>query len=148
MTHSGEAQLENEALRQRVSAPSDAILGIHGTLHRDTALGGAMESVRGLTGAGGGVIVTVDEGGAPRDFVLLGFSSPEHEHLASWPDRVRPFEHRRSLPGSPGLADLSSYVRAPGIEPARTFSSTFQGTPMRRRGIEVGDFFLGERADR
>ncbi len=45
------------------------------------------------------------------------------------------------------LADLSGYVRSLGIAPARTFSRTFQGTPMRHRGEDVGNFFLAEKAD-
>ena len=45
------------------------------------------------------------------------------------------------------LADLAGYVRSLGIAPARMFSRTFQGTPMRHRGAAVGHFFLAEKAD-
>ena len=44
-------------------------------------------------------------------------------------------------------ADLSVYVRALGIEPPPAFSRTFQGTPMRHRGADVGSFFLADKAD-
>ena len=45
------------------------------------------------------------------------------------------------------LADLSGYVRSLGIAPARTFSRTFQATPMSHRGADVGHFFLPEETD-
>ena len=45
------------------------------------------------------------------------------------------------------LADLSGYGRPLGIAPARTFSRTFQGTPMRHRGADVGHFFLADKAN-
>jgi len=32
------------------------------------------------------------------------------------------------------------------MTPARTFSRTFQGTPMRHPGADVGNFFLAEKA--
>ena len=44
-------------------------------------------------------------------------------------------------------SDLAGYVRSLGIAPARTFSRTFQGTPMRHRDEDVGHFFLAEKAD-
>ena len=59
----------------------------------------------------------------------------------------RLFEHLRHLPGPLRLADLAGYVRSLGIAPARMFSRTFQGTPMRHRGVAVGYFFLAEKAD-
>ena len=43
------------------------------------------------------------------------------------------------------LADLSGYVRSLGIA-ARMFFRTFQGTPVRHRGAEVGHFFLADKA--
>ena len=64
-----------------------------------------------------------------------------------WPGSLRLFEHLRELPGPLRLADLAGYVRALGIAPAPTFSRTFQGTPMRHRGEDIGNFFLAEKAD-
>ncbi|MCY4636991.1 MAG: GAF domain-containing protein [Acidobacteria bacterium] len=148
MTDSGDARRENEALRERISTLSAAILRISATLDLDTVLREVVESARGLTGARYGVIATVDETGAPtRESVFSGFSPEEERELFGWPDSGRLFEHLRHLPGPLRLADLSGYVRSLGIEPARTFSRTFQGTPMRHRGADVGHFFLADKAD-
>ena len=148
MTDSGDAKRENEALRERISTLSAAILRISATLDLDTVLAEVVETARGLTGARYGVIATVDEAGVPtRESVFSGFTPEEEQELFTWPDSGRLFEHLRHLPGPVRLADLSGYVRSLGIAPARTFSRTFQGTPMRHRGAEVGHFFLADKAD-
>ena len=148
LTDSSDAKREIEALRTRISTLSAAILRISATLDLDTVLAEVVESARRLTGARYGVIATVDEAGTPtRESVFSGFTPEEEQELFTWPDSGRLFEHLRELPGPVRLADLSGYVRALGIAPARLFSRTFQGTPMRHRGAEVGHFFLADKTD-
>ena len=147
MTDSGDQRQENQALRERISTLTAAILRISATLDLDTVLAEVVESARGLTGARYGVIVTVDEAGAPTDFVFSGVTPEEQQELLAWPGSIRLFQHLRELPGPLRVADFSAYVRSLGIAPARTFSRTFQGTPMRHRGADVGNFFLAEKAD-
>ena len=147
MTHFDKAKRENEALRQRVSALSDAILRVNASLDLDTVLGEVVESARALTGARWGVIATVDEAGTPQDFVFSGFTPEDRQELIAWPDSALLFEHFRGLQGPLRLDDLSGYVRALGIEPAPSFARTFQGTPMRHHGADVGSFFLADKAD-
>ncbi len=147
MTGSDDLRRENRALRERISTLNAAILKINASLDLDTVLRETVASARGLTGARYGVIATVDEAGAPRDFVFSGFSAEGERDLMSWPGSLRLFEHLRELPGPLRLADLAGYVRALGIAPAPTFSRTFQGTPMRHRGEDIGNFFLAEKAD-
>ena len=144
---SDDPRRENEALRARIAALNAAILRINASLDLETVLAEAMESARALTGARWGVIATVDEAGAPGEFVFSGFAPEEQHQLYTWPDSARLFEHLRNLPGPLRLDDLSAYVRALGIEPAPAFSRTFQGTPMRHRGADVGSFFLADKAD-
>ena len=148
LTQSGDARREIEALRERISTLSAAVLRISATLDLDTVLAEVVESARGLTGARFGVIATVDETGAPtRESVFSGFTPEEKQELFAWPHSGRLFGHLRQLPGPLRLADLAGYVRSLGIAPARMFSRTFQGTPMRHRGADVGHFFLADKAD-
>ncbi len=142
MTDSHDARRENQALRERISTLNAAILRISATLDLDTVLAEVLESARGLTAARCGVIATVDEAGAPQDFVFSGFTPAEEQELAAWPDRGRLFQHLRELPGPLRLADLSDYVRSLGMAPTRTFARTCQGAPMHHRGADVGNFFL------
>ena len=148
MTQSDDARRENEAVGGRDATLGAAILRINASLDLDAVLGEVVESARALTGARFGAIATVDEAGVPHPgIVFSGFTEEEQGELLAWPGSVRLFEHLRGLPGPLRLADLAGYVRALGIEPAPTFSRTFQGTPMRHRGAEVGHFFLAEKAD-
>ena len=147
MPEPGDLKRENEALRQRIATLNAAILAINASLDLDTVLEEVVESARALTGARWGVIATVDERGAPQDFVFSGFTPEEQHELYTWPDHARLFEHFRGLAAPLRLDDLSTYVRALGIEPAPAFSRTFQGTPMRHRGADVGSFFLADKAD-
>ena len=147
LTDLNELRLENEALRARSATLHAAILRTNVSLDLETVLGEVLESARELTGARWGMIATVDEAGALLDAVFSGFTSEEHRELDTWPDHAHLFEHFRSLPGPLRLTDLSDYIRALGMEPLQAFSRTFQGTPMRHGGADVGSFFLANKAD-
>ena len=147
MSESDDLKRANEALRRRIATLNAAILRINASLDLDTVLNEVVESARALTGAHWGVIATVDEAGAPLDFVFSGFTPEEQRELYTWPGHARLFEHFRDLPGPLRLADLSDYVRTLGIEPAALFSRSFQGMPMRHHGADVGRFFLADKAD-
>ena len=138
---------ELQAARARTAALSAAILRTGASLDLDTVLGEVVASARALTGARWGIIATADEAGAPLDFVFSGFTPEEERELTAWPHSLSLFGHLRDLPGPLRVDDLSAHVRALGIEPARMFSRSFQGTPMRHRSADVGHFFLADKAD-
>ena len=98
-----------------------------------------------MTGARYAAIVTIDEAGQPQDFVTSGLTDAEHRRLREWADGPRLFEHFRDLPGPLRLPDVPAYVRSLGFSSDRLPSSTFQGTPMRHRGLHVGNFYLVEK---
>ena len=128
------------------AALSAASLRISASLDLETVLTEVVESARTLTGARYGAIATIDETGTPRDFVTSGFSEEEHRRLAEWADGPRLFEHFRDLEGPLRIADVPAYERALGFPTDRLPSKTFQGTPMRHRGVHVGNFYLVEKA--
>ena len=140
-----ELRRENEALGERISRLSAAILRISASLDVNTVLQEVVDSARALTGARYGVITTIDDAGQPQDFVSSGFTPAEHQQLADWPDGPRLFEHLRDLPGALRLGDLPGYVRELGFSSDLMRSKTFQGMPMRHRGVAVGHFFLAEK---
>ena len=138
---------ESEAQRDLVVRLSAAILRINASLEPDTVLREVLDSARALTGARYGVITTVDEAGQVQDFVSSGIGPEEHRQLAGWPDGPRLFEHFRAQPGALRLDDLPAYVRSLGFSSDLIILKTFQGTPMRHRGQEVGLFFLAGKED-
>ena len=138
-------QREIEALRERLSRLSAAVLRVSSSLDLDTVLREVVDSARALTGARYGVIATVDDAGGVEDFVTSGFTPAEEARMAAWPDGPRLFGHFRDLAAPVRLADLPAYVRALGLSADRIPSRTLQGAPMRHRDIHVGNFFLGHK---
>ncbi len=145
MNETSEPRQEVEALRERISALSAAVLRISASLDVTTVLQEAADSARALTAARYGIITTIDEAGEVREFVTSGFTPDEQRQFVDWPDGPKLFAHFRDLPGPIRLTDLPALVRSLGFSPALMRSKTFQGTPMRHRGVHVGNFFLGEK---
>ena len=121
------------------------MLRISASLDLDTVLHEVVESARALTGARYGAIATIDEQGVPQDFVTSGMTEKKHRQLVEWPDGPRLFEHFRDLPGPLRIADVPAFVRSLGFSAELLPSKTFQGTPMRHRGVHVGNFYLVEK---
>ena len=136
---------ENEALRARIASLSAASLRISASLDLDTVLREIVETAQSLTGAHYGSIATIDEAGAPQDFVTSGITEEEHRAMVEWPDGPRLFEHLRDLPGPLRLADFPGFVRSLGFSWDLLPLRTFLGTPMRHRGAHVGNFYLIEK---
>ena len=145
MTDRDRTAAENAALRARISALSAASLRISASLDLETVLNEVVGSARALTGARYGAIATIDETGAPQDFVTSGFTADEHRNMVEWPDGPRLFEFFRDLPGPLRIPDVPAYVRSLGFSPDLLPSKTFQGTPMRHLGVHVGNFYLVEK---
>ena len=143
--HSAELQREIEALRERVSRLSAAVLRASASLDLDTVLQEVVDSARVLTGARYGVIVTVDGTGQADEFVMSGFAPVEQDDMVAWPYGPQLFEHLRGLAAPIRVGDLPAYVRALGFSHEVMPSKTMVGTPLRHRDINVGNFFLGEK---
>ena len=143
-----DARREIAGLRGRIAALTTAILRIGASLDLDTVLREVVEAARGLTGARLGIATTFDENGGPfGEFFISGATPAELEELDAWPDKTRLFAHLLELPGPLRLADLGGYVRSLGIAPTPSLSRSFQGTPMRHGGADIGHFFLAEKAE-
>ena len=145
MSSADDTRRELQAARARIAALSAAILRTSASLDLATVLGEAVDTARALTAARYGIITTVDEAGAVREFVTSGFTPEEKRQFAEWPDGPRLFAHLRDLPGPVRLVDLPAYVRALGFSADLMRSHTFLGTPMRDRDVHVGHFFLAEK---
>ena len=140
-----ELRREIDALRNRSSSLSAAILRISGSLDLGTVLREVVDGARALTGARFGGVATLSDSGQVQEFVTSGITVAEHQRVADWPDGLRLFKHFRDLPGPLRLADLPTYLRSLGHSPDPFPLKTFQWTPMRHRGVHVGHFFLGEK---
>ena len=143
MTKANDSRRQDGAPRERISTLIAAILRISATLALDTALG-EVASAGALTGVRKGVIVAVDETGMPQQPVFSGLTPEEERQQLAWPGNAALFEQPRTGLGPLRVADFPGYVRKLGIESAWAISSTFQGTPMRHRGVYAGGFSLAD----
>ena len=130
-------------MRERIAA----ILKINASLDLDTVLVEAMDCARRLTDARYGVIVTVDERHLPRDLTFSGLTPEQEREVLATPDGLRLFDLLRNLPAPSRLPDFPGYVSEHGLDAPWIFSRTFLGTPLHHRGVEVGHFFLGDKAE-
>ena len=145
MKSRNELTQEVGALHERISRLSAALLRVSASLEVDTVLREVIESARALTGARCGVIATIDDAGLPQEYLVSGLTAEEEHEISSWPDAMRLFEHLRGLEAPLRLADLGAYVGSLGLSPGLIPCRTFQGTPMRHGGLDVGNVFLGEK---
>ena len=130
------------ANEERISALSAAMLRISASLDLGTVLREAVDGARALTGARCGAIGTIDETGAPQDFVTSGMTEDEHRQLVKWSEEPQLFEHFRDPSGPLRLTDVSSFVRSPGFSIDLLPAAAVRVMPMRHRGVHVGSFYL------
>ena len=140
-----ERDREIEALRDRFSSLSAAVLRISASLDVETVLNEIAEAARALTGARYAVITAFDEGEQVEDYVSSGLTPEEWREMAEWPDGRRLFEHLRSLPLPVRLRDLRGYVSSLGYSPEVIPVDTLLGTWIRRGNKQAGIFFLGDK---
>ena len=139
---------ESQALRERISALSAAILRINASLDVDTVLREVLDSALALTGAARGVIVPGDDA-IVQDFVASGFTAADHRRLERWvfADGLDLFDHLNGLPDPIRLPNLADYVRSLGYAADLVLPAAFLGTPIRHRDVRVGSFFLAGSED-
>ena len=145
MTNHDEFARAPETAAARLASLTEALLRIGASLDLDTLLREIVKSAQALTSARYGSIVTIDETGAPQDFVTSGITDEEHQAMAAWPGGPQLFEHLRDLSDA-RLTDFPALVRSLGLSWELLPVQTLQGTPMHHRGVHVGNFYLIEKA--
>ncbi len=138
---------ENQALRERISGLSAAILRINASVDVDTVLRAILESAIALTGAARGLITSGD-GAIQREIVTSGFTTADHRRMEEWgPEGLDFFDHLHGLPGPIRHPNLAEYVRSLGYATDVVLPRSFLGTPIRHADVRIGGFFLGGKED-
>ena len=146
MTGHDDLHREIRALRARISALSAASLRVGSSLDLDTVLREIAESACSLTAARYAVITTTGADGELEDVVMSGFTPEEERRVRAWDDSLKVFDALRDLSAPLRVADMSAYIGALGFSVDGVIINTFQGAPMRHRDVQIGNFFLGEKA--
>ena len=132
-----------EALEQRISSLSAAVLRINESLDLPTVLREVTEVACALTATTHGVIATTNANGEVLEYVSVGFTDEEHRGMAEWPEGPRLFAQMRELPAPLKLANLAEWVRELGFATDLLPPAAVMGMPLRHRGRHVGNFFVG-----
>ena len=95
------------AARERIAAPDAAVVRTNASLGLAIVLGEAVDTARALTAARYGIVTTVDEAGAVRDFVTSDSLPGEKQQFAAWPDGPRRFAYCRDTKGVKNMMFIS-----------------------------------------
>ena len=147
MVEVDELRSEIEALRARLGRLCEACLRINETLDVKTVLSEVVENARTLTEARYGIITVNDDSGSIPDCISSGFTPEQRQRLMDVEGAWELYGYLRDLPGPLKLRDLAEHLDAAGI-PAEMpgelgESLAFLAVPMRHRGVQLGNFFLG-----
>ena len=146
MTSSDDTPATNPAPDEtHLSSLSKALLRISSSLDLETVLREVVGGARVLTDARYGCIVAVDETGTADAFVTSGLTDNEHRRVEQWPDGPKLFEQLRHLPGPFRIADFGAFARSFGATWDAVPSRACMSTPLRHLGVQVGNFFLGDK---
>ena len=146
MSQADELKRENEALRDRLGRLGEACLRVSESLEVNTVLKEVVDNARVLTGSDYGMI-TVDDGrGRVLDCVTSGITAQERQLLLDFPG-WEIYAYLRELSRPLKVSNLFDHLTALGLRadlPAGFGQvATFLAVPMRSRGVQVGNFFLG-----
>ena len=145
MRSSEEFERENAALRERLSKLSEASLRINESLDLDTVLSEVVDSARTLADARYGGISLLDQLGQFQAFVTAGMTVEERQSLLDISDGLPLFEFLSSYPGPLRLRNLTEKARSLGVTSEFVALTTFLGAPIRHRGMQMGNFYLGNK---
>ena len=145
MKPADELRAENEALRDRLSQLSESSLRISESLDVNTVLREVVESARALTSAGCSRITTMDASGHLQDFVTSGVSPEEYQRFLHLPHGPGLWEYLRAIPQPLRLRDVAAHLGPLGFPDDPTLARSFLETPIRHRGVQVGNFYLADK---
>ncbi|MCY4526848.1 MAG: response regulator [Anaerolineaceae bacterium] len=147
-----ELSQENEALRDRLNALSEASLRINESLDFDTVLQEVLDSARTLTDARYGVITLMNTDSEIIDYLFSGITSEEISNFVEMPEGPGLFGHLGRISEPLRIRDLQSHISAIGFADIQLLSTgqspiTFLAAPVLHRGEHVGTIFLADRKD-
>ena len=149
MTNADQRDLENEALRHRLSRLSEASLRINESLDLDRVLQGVMESTRALTGARAGVMLLFDDSLEVQHQLSSGLTDEEQTQLWQMADGMLLLNGIGGLTSTVRHPDFNEYLRGLGLpefdSPLEVHSPLpFLFTPITYEGRTIGAIYLGD----
>ena len=152
MYQSGQRDRDFQALQERLTRLSEAVLRINESLDFDTVLQDVLDSARAVTGARYGVMTLFDDAGGVPDFLASGMPAEAAEQVWLIPDGLRIFESLTGISDPVRVPDLVKHIRSLGFTeytipiPVEA-AFPYLATPLSHRGTRVGHIFVGGKDD-
>ena len=139
---------EIEALRDRISGMSEAIVRITESLDLDTVLRGVIDSARSLTGARYGALLIFDDSGNIQNLMTSGITPEEVEAIQAKPMGLGILAYMNECHEPLRLRDIASHPMSVGFPKGHPRMETFLGTPIRHLDSHFGNIYLTEKEGR
>ena len=137
-----------EVSGHRLSRLSEATLRVNEALDFESALQKVVDSARVLTGAGYGVITTMDDTGQPEDIFTSGMTAEERRQIGDTRRLTQLLECLSRFPGPLRVADFYDHIRARGLPKHQSLpAGAFLAAPICHRGDVLGSIYLAGRKD-
>ena len=146
MTQQDERDLENRALRERLSMLYEAGTRINESLDLDTVLQGVLDSARALTGARYAVITIHADSSEIEELLTSGLNPEKAQQLWEIPDGLKFFQYLIDFPGPLRIADLATFSRSIGLPEFRTPApvSSLLTAPIRHNAEGIGSIYVAK----
>ena len=144
MNPSDDHGLATEAVRDRLSRLSAAILRINESLDLDAVLQEVVDGACALTGAQYGGITTHDGSGQLREFVTHGLNDEERMG-GDLGQEIELFMQVSRIQEPLRIGDLASYLESLSYTENLPPYKTFLGTQIRYRERHIGNFYLADK---
>ena len=87
----------------------------------------------------------MDASGHLQEFVTAGVSPEEYERFLNLPHGPGLWEYLRAIQQPLRLRDLAAHLGPLGFPDDPALARSFLGTPIRHRGVQVGNFYLADK---
>ena len=144
-----ETERELEGLRERYALLTASVLRISSSLEFNSILQEVVNSACALVNARCGVVITIDEAGAPPGFCFTGFTEEEERRFHGWrpEDGLRVIGHLDDIGGALRTEDWPGYLCSLGFEPDLVVGTNVICAPIEYESGRLGYFFIADRRD-
>src|SRR5450755_21385 len=133
--------------RDRVRGLLEAVVAVGSQLDLEAVLRRMVEAAIGLVDARYGAVGVVGESGSLAEFVPVGLSDAEIEHIHHWPEGRGLLGELITSPEPLRLADIAGHARSFGFPEGHPPMGSFLGVPVRIREEVYGNLYLTEKRD-
>jgi len=133
------------ATRDRVNALFEAVVAVGSNLDIEVVLRGIVEAAVTLVDASYGAMGVIGEEGRLAEFIPVGLTEQEIQHIHHWPEGRGLLGALITDPKPLRIADLGSHEMSVGFPDGHPPMTSFLGVPIRIRNEVYGNLYLTQK---